>query len=378
MRTIALLLFTAAFACAADDRPLSKSDAVAARDRIWKAHVSTIKQERADEVMAKLLKEDKLEMPWLVKEFGEKPKTGRSLWISLHGGGGAPKKVNDDQWRNQIKLYQPAEGIYLAPRAPTNTWNLWHEGHIDRLFTRLIEDLIVLEDVNPDRVYVMGYSAGGDGVYQLAPRMADSFAAAAMMAGHPNDASPLGLRNLPFALQVGANDSPYDRNKVAAEWGKKLDELRKADPDGYEHFVKIHEGKGHWMNLEDKIAVPWMAKFNRNPIPAKIVWKQAGTTHDRFYWLAVPPGDAKGGALVEAKRDGQTIEILKAEGVKKLLIRLDDRMLDLDKPVTVTYKGKTLFEGKAPRSEAVLKKTLAGRGDPKLMFDAEVSVELPK
>ena len=54
----------------------------------------------------------------------------------------------------------------------------------------------MLGDVDPNRVYIMGYSAGGDGVYQLAPRMADRWAAAAMMAGHPNDASPLGLRNI--------------------------------------------------------------------------------------------------------------------------------------------------------------------------------------
>jgi poly(3-hydroxybutyrate) depolymerase len=43
--------------------------------------------------------------------------------------------------------------------------------------------------VNPDKVYLLGYPAGGDGVWQLAPRMADRFAAAAMMAGHPNGAS---------------------------------------------------------------------------------------------------------------------------------------------------------------------------------------------
>jgi len=376
MRALALLLLTASVGISAENTPLSKAEAAAARDAIWKQHVATIKKDRASEIKERLIKEDKLEMPWLIKTFGEKPKTGRSLFLSLHGGGGTTKKVNDGQWQNQIKLYQPAEGLYIAPRAPTNTWNLWHEGHIDRLFTRLIEDLIVLEDVNPDRVYVMGYSAGGDGVYQLAPRMADSFAAAAMMAGHPNDASPLGLRNLPFAIQVGAEDGAYDRNKVAAEWGKKLDDLKKPDPEGYEHFTKIHAGKGHWMNLEDKIAVPWMAKFTRDPIPTRIVWKQSGTTHDRFYWLAVPPGEAKGGALVEVKRNGQTIEILKAENVKTLLIRLDDRMLELDKPVKVTHAGKTLFEGKAPRSEATLKKTLAGRGDPKLMFDAEIAVEI--
>ena len=52
-------------------------------------------------------------------------------------------------------------------------------------------------------LYVLGYSAGGDGVYQLAPRLADRWAAAGMMAGNPNDASPLNLRNLGFALHVG-------------------------------------------------------------------------------------------------------------------------------------------------------------------------------
>ena len=101
--------------------------------------------------------------------FGEKPKNGRSLFISMHGGGGAPPKVNESQWRNQMRLYKPKEGIYLCPRAPTDTWNLWHQSHIDPLFDRLIENLIIFEGVDPERVYLMGYSAGGDGVYQLAP-----------------------------------------------------------------------------------------------------------------------------------------------------------------------------------------------------------------
>jgi len=103
-----------------------------------------------------VIREGKLEMPFAYKIFGEKPKNGRSLFISMHGGGSAPPKaVNDQQWENQKGLYRPAEGVYLAPRAPTNTWNLWHESHIDRMFDRLIEDLIVFEEVDPNRVYVM-------------------------------------------------------------------------------------------------------------------------------------------------------------------------------------------------------------------------------
>jgi predicted esterase len=358
--------------------PLTKTDAAKARELLFDAHAKRIRAERAEEMRAGRLSDGELEMPFVIREFGKKPASGRSVWISLHGGGGAPKQVNDSQWENQKRLYSPDEGLYVVPRAPTNNWNLWHEPHIDRLFARLIENLVILQDADPDRVYVMGYSAGGDGVYQLAPRMADVWAGAAMMAGHPNDASPLGLRNVPFALQVGGLDAAYNRNKIGAEWGDKLDQLQKADPDGYPHFVKIHEGKGHWMNLEDKAALPWMAKHTRNPVSKRIVWKQSPVTHDSLYWLAVPPGEAKPGSLVSATLDGQTIDITDADNVTHLLIRVDDRMLDLDQPVRVTHKGRVLSEATAPRTIATLQKTLASRHDPKLMFAAEIAVTIPR
>ncbi len=340
--------------------------------------VDEIKASREAEVKAKRIKIGELEMKFEYKIFGEKPKEGRSLFISMHGGGGAPARVNDQQYENQKGLYKPEEGVYLAPRAPSNTWDLWHQSHIDGFFERLIEDMVVFEGVDRDRVYLMGYSAGGDGVYQVAPRMADRFGAASMMAGHPNESSPLGLRNLPFAIHVGANDSAYNRNKVAKEWGDKLDDLRKADPSGYLHLVEIHPGRAHWMNREDASAVPWMARFRRDPVPKKVVWHQDDVTHDRFYWLAVEPGQAKARSTVVASVEGQEIRIEKAEGVDKLVVRLDDRLVDLDKPVKVTAKGKTLFEGIAPRTIANLEKTLHGPGDPKLAFPSEVAVTIPE
>jgi len=190
--------------------------------------------------------------------------------------------------------------------------------------------------------------------------------------------SLLSLRNVPFALQVGGNDAAYNRNKVAREYGEQLDKLQKGDPKGYKHFVKIHEGKGHWMNREDKAALPWMAKFQRNPTPDRLVWKQTGTPNVRSYWLAVPPDGMKNDSLVIAQRKGQTVEIVATEKVEKLIVRFDDRTADLDKPVTVMFGGNTLYSGIPLRTIAVLCRTLEGRGDPELMFDAEVAVEIPK
>jgi hypothetical protein len=182
---------------------------------------------------------------------------------------------------------------------------------------------------------------------------------------------------LPFAIHVGANDSAYNRNKIGREKGDLLDELGKADPQGYIHHVEIHPGRGHWMNLEDASAVPWMAGFTRNPVPKKVVWHQDDVTHDRFYWLAVPPGQAKPRSTVIASVEGQEIQVEKADGVDKLIVRLDDRLLDLDKPVKITSKGKILFEGTVPRTIAHLEATLNGPGDPKLAFGGEVAVTIP-
>ncbi len=352
--------------------PLTKSDSLTARDLLWKSYSSRARAERTRELASGVIELNGSKMPIWFKEYGVKPKTGHALFISMHGGGGAPPEVNSKQWENQKRLYEPAEGIYVAPRAPTDTWNLWHQDHIDPLFTRLIEDMIIVEGIDPNRVYITGYSAGGDGVYQLAPRMADQFAAAAMMAGHPNETKPDGLRNLPFALHVGANDTPFKRNEIGAQWKVSLDELSAKDPGGYPHLVEIHEGKGHWMDREDRSAIPWMAQFSRDLHPQKVVWLQDDVTHTRFYWLATTTPSA--GARVVASRSGQDFKIESAEGVTDLSVRLDDRMCDLDQPITIRRGDVVVYSALAPRTIAAIATTIAERGDPTAAFVAEVRV----
>jgi dienelactone hydrolase len=360
--------------------PITKADAERATKLLWEDHAAFIRTDRKAEMDEKAITISGKTMKFESVEFGKKeeaPAGGRSLFISLHGGGGAPKEVNESQWKNQVKLaraYKPAEGIYVAPRAPSDTWNLWHQGHIDGLFDRLIEDMVVLEKVNPDRVYVLGYSAGGDGVYQLGPRMADRWAAASMMAGHPNETKPVGLRNVPFAIQVGEKDGAFSRNKVAEEWGKQLDDLRAADPGGYEHFVELHAGKGHWMDTDDRKAIPWMEKFTRNVLPDKIVWRQDDVTHERMYWLAVAKPAAKAKQEIVATRKGQGIT-LQVKDVNAVTVLLNDAMMDLDEAVVVSAGDKERHNAKVNRTIGTLARTLTERGDPKLVFSAEIKVE---
>jgi transglutaminase-like putative cysteine protease len=373
-----------------DELGLSEAAAAAESAKVWAVHSDAIRAERAGELEAMVIRAAGHELRMLRKEFGSVPEAGRSLWISMHGGGGAPKEVNDQQWQNQIGLYEPAEGIYIAPRAPSDTWNLWHRSEIDALFGRLIESAIVVWGVDPNRVYLMGYSAGGDGVYQLAPRMADRFAAAAMMAGHPNDASPLGLRNLPFAIFMGGDDGAFNRNSVAQSWVEQLGSLRELDPQGYPHFSRIYPGVGHWMQRKDAEALPWMAGHTRNPWPAKVVWQQGNTVHTRFYWLSVPREQSERGRTVRATVEDQTIRLVaESGGVIDLL--LHDRLIDLDKPIRVvgqvvsdqggmepdgTNQDDVLFEGLLPRTRQAIEFSLLQRPDPAMIATARLTVRL--
>lgn len=346
-----------------ETKPLSKEIASRAIQLTYETLLAADRDKRATELENKTIVMGDKTMPWLEKTFGNAPATGRSLWISMHGGGEAPAQVNTQQWQNQIRLYEPEEGIYVAPRAPTDKWNMWHQEHIDPMFARLIENMIALRGVDPNRIFLMGYSAGGDGVWQLAPRMADHFAAASMMAGHPNEASLLGLRNLPFGIFMGANDAAHKRNSVAVEKSAEILELQKADPAGYIHMSRIYPGLPHWMNRKDAEALPWMAKFTRNPWPKKIVWYQDDVTHQRFYWLQLPEGAAAKEQKIIAEIDGQKIRIT-GDVPKGMQLLLSDELLDLDKNIEISINGQAARTLKAVRNLKTIRDALKNQLDP--------------
>jgi len=361
-----------------DEIALSEDRSRAVAAELLAARRASIRAERADEIASDSITIGGAELRYMRRDFDADRAGPRPLWISLHGGGGAPSEVNDRQWKNQIGLYAPSSGVYVAPRAPTDTWNMWHRAHIDPLLDRLIENMIAAERVDPDRVYLMGYSAGGDGVYQLAPRMADRFAAAAMMAGHPNEARPDGLRNLPFAIFMGAEDSAYGRNEAAERWASLLSGLRSRDPAGYQHKVAIYPELGHWMEGKEAEALPWMLERSRDPWPERVVWRQDDVVGSRFYWLSTAPGAARGGQWVTADVVGQSINIT-ADAERSpaaLVLRLSDSLVDLDRPVTVSVNGSVAFEGKVLRSRAAIEHDLGVRFDPGSVASGFVEVEL--
>jgi hypothetical protein len=252
---------------------------------------------------------------------------------------------------------------------------MWYKDHIDDFFNVIIQLAVMFEGVDPNRVYLMGYSAGGDGVYQLAPRMADRWAAASMMAGHPNSASPYSLANTPFAIHVGGDDTAYDRNLKAQEWGVMLDDLSNANIGLYEHSVKVHKGYGHWMELNDAVALPWMSTFTRNPLPQTVHWQQTTQRRSHFYWVSIPYEKTQDKRPITVEYDVLTNSVNIVDNyASELSIWLNDSMLDLNEDLTIQYQGSVIFKGKLTRRLTHMYESIQRRGDSNVVFSARLSV----
>lgn len=369
MLFISILLMMAGTSVAQKELSRKESETLSAKE--WALEKQRLVS-AAQKVWAEgIIKFGNYTMPIAYRVFGQKPADGRSLYISLHGGGNAPAAVNRQQWENQRTLYSIPEGLVIVPLAPTNTWNLWHEDHIDNLLDSLIRYGVVLEDVNPNKVYILGYSAGGDGVFQLGPRMADRWAAASMMAGHPGDANALNLRNLPFSIYMGGRDTAYHRNTLAISFNQKLDSLQRLDPKGFVHDFHLYTDKAHWMDRRDTIAIPWMSSFKRNPFPERVVWVEDNRVQHRFYWLSAPVSAQVKGSIADVSIKGNEIYINK-NTFSELNVNLNDQLLDLDRPVSVTISGRVVFRKKLKRSLATIRSSIGEYQDPTMVFSAKL------
>jgi hypothetical protein len=354
--------------------PLSRQQAEETAGRLWRER-QKVTEELYGEMWNKgLFTYRDLRMPLYIAVYGQKPADGRSLYISMHGGGSTTPAGNDEQWNNQKTLYDLKEGVYIAPRAAVDAWNMWFQPYIDTLFSMIIQTAIIKQEVTPNKVYITGYSAGGDGTYRLAPRMADHWAAAAMMAGHPGESSPLNLRNIGFTIWVGENDSQYDRNRLAAEYGHRLDSLQAVDPGGYRHETHIVTGKGHWMDSADTLGVEWMAQFRRNPYPERIVWRQEESNpRTGFYYLSISRDEAKAGREVRVDQSDNTFTIVKND-YATLYLNLNDKFVDLDKPVTIIRDGQQIFNGTVTRKAEHIARSIEERLDRDYIFSAALKI----
>jgi pimeloyl-ACP methyl ester carboxylesterase len=322
---------------------------------------------------AKQVRFENYTSPYTVKFVGERPTNGWALFIAMHGGGGAPKELNDEQWREMQSHYKnhPEMGgyIYLALRAPNDTWNGFYDDYVYPLVANLAHEFLLFGDVNPDKVFIMGYSHGGYGAFAIGPKEPDLFAAIHASAAAPADGETTAktLRNTIFTCMVGGLDTMYDRRTRDEKFRDEIKQLRGERTDIYPVTVTIAEGVEHsHLNDRDKIAEMYPAV--RNPVPRELTWLMTDKVITDFFWLRTDaPGKEK--EIDAICRDNRVS--VTTTNVTAATILLDSRLIDFQKPVTLKVNG-TISTQKIQPSLRTLCETMQRRCDPNLAFTAEL------
>ncbi len=226
-------------------------------------HVEVELYEWPDELHEKLGKMTKLA---LVTRPVEKVEGKLPLLINLHGGG-------QRWWNNSLQqqLAISAEmgmkrGYDLAELAgkelmvlDPNTAERWNADSLDTMLDYVLE---TFPEVDGDRVYVMGYSAGGGAVWRWINQSPDRFAAAApcgFTGGSANDDAKK-LAELPIWGMAGGDDG-----KNPAGVRKMVERLRAAGNVNVKHteFEGADHREGGRAVFGTVELVDWMLGFSK-------------------------------------------------------------------------------------------------------------------
>ncbi len=328
--------------------------------------------DRIKEVNEKAITYGDATMKYTMSIMGVEPLEGYPVYIALHGGGGSDTPdLNNSQWSAMQNYYRGSvkDGIYIAPRGVRDTWDTHFNPESYECYKRLIENLAIFYNINPDRIYLVGYSAGGDGVYQISARMADYFAASNMSAGHPNGVDLTNVKNMPLYLQCGELDTAYDRNKVTEEYGKNENVAG----------VFIHKNKPHNFidngtelqtltdgTFADTNAIRLVSKHLRNPYPEKIEWNLSLKKNDLFYYVE----SAATEGTVTVERSGNRFVVTGDIDA----IYVNNSFIDVESPIVVVYNGKEMsFDYKF--DEDVVRETYTKRYDKSLTFTMKINLK---
>ncbi|MFM1872227.1 MAG: hypothetical protein RL398_1649 [Planctomycetota bacterium] len=342
-------------------------------------------------------------MPFVLLKKGDKPANGWPLYLCLHGGGGNDKaegphgwSVNTREWEAQKRLFErvyQAPGLYFIPRMADDRRGRWWFAHNQRAFDEVIRKAILFEDVDPDRVYLMGISEGGYGAIRFAGNRPDRFAATGGMAA----AEPLGtsppenMRNVAMRIDIGEKDSMFDRIGLARRMGERLAELRQADPAGYDFAVNVQAGRGH--GIDYSLTPKWLADKVRSTRPNVVNWRIVpfdGQVELRHYWLGLRSRPEETPVVVRAEWSGNRLSIdarhehrgedgeteLLPVKVGRLRVLVDDELADLGAPIELVVNGRARGDVKVGRTLLTLLQTLLERWDPRGAFTAEFEVDL--
>ena len=369
---------------------------------MWNSVLSELQRDpnRINEINSKCIQcPNNRALRWYEKVIGNPSYSGYALFICLHGGGHGAASMNDSQWRDIIPFLSGGfqDGtIAVAPRGINNEWNLHFVDESYPAITRLIEDYIIFRSVDPNRVYIIGFSAGGDGTYQLSERLPHLLAACSPQGGHPNGVSTINICNLPTYLAAGEKDTAFKRNQVCVDYYNKIMGQNGKYLGKYIAKVEVVAGSGHsfqcWkrprksyfngsksVSTTNETAFDFMYSHTRNPFPVGISldtkcfltklrnhFTQRGNT---FYNIEVGKNTSD---IIQVQIDYNNNSITVKEG-NNFKINLMSSLFGRGDVVSVISQGKTV-QYKLQRDQNYARNNMKLFCDPYYAFDSYVTI----
>ncbi len=328
---------------------------------------------------------------------GKKP----GLVIGLHGGGEGSGSADEPRSSYQRKGWM---GVY--PQGIELVHDTWNTVHGERFVLTLIEAAKLHYDVDPDRVYVMGFSMGGTGSWFFAGRHTDLFAGASPFSGVVMAAprSQLETKEEVTALQHGLVPNVRnlamwytigleDRNTMPGTYlyvADMLEKLRGEDPGGYAkiHFETFPNLAHAFPSGEPAGAMDFLDGQVRDAFPPKIRWEYVSdpapesTPQDkvrryqkhRFHWLGCTDPIDRQVLRAERAENTFTIDARNRTGVQGCVIYLNDALIDPANEVVVRSGGQEIRREKTVPDVWTVLETLDDKLDRTLVFDRRIEL----
>lgn len=341
------------------------------------------------------------------------------LFLYIHGSG--PK---DQEWKTGIKLgkyFDDAPCIYFIPQIPNEgEYYRWWQKAKQYTWEKLIRQALVSEEVDANRMYIFGISEGGYGSQRLASFYADYWAAAGPMAGgEPLKNAPAeNCANIGFSLLTGAEDTGFYRNKLTGYVKETFDSIEQVyhslaanclsqQAPLFRHRIELIPHRQH--HIDYSPTTPWLKTFTRNPYPHLVLWEDYamdGRHRSGFYNLQVlarPTNttDSDARTFYQMSINGNTIDLQVNDveyqtterdsiwGIElkftrkyhpstngKIRIYLNEKLVDLNKPVKVVLNGKTAFDGKVETTLSNMVSSMAEYHDPYRIYPSSIDLEI--
>jgi len=239
-------------------------------------------------------------------------------------------------------------------------------------FRKILDALIARYSIDQNRIHATGISLGSNYSIAYAAAHPDWFAGVFPVSteGESREFVIRNLRTVSVAILEGAKD----RNIRTIQGPRRLAEMMKQ----FQYRVQYREfaNRGHeGFTGKYREVLKWLSQKPRNPFPKEVIrLPHSGILlpDRRFFWLEADTQQA----AFHARVLGNKIEV-EAAHARKLTFYLSDRLLNLDRAVTIRVNGKQVLHRKLARSVQVAIEDAAHLNDTERFSTVRITVDVP-